>query len=149
MACFKGTYRYSVDEKGRVSIPVKLRKNLSEAANNTFTVTRGLDGCLFLYPHDEWLHHEKEVKERFDPYNSEDRKFVRAFTRMAEEVLLDKQQRVIIPAELLKLAGITADVVIVGAFDKIELWSPERFEKYMGEVEPEYEDVAAKVMGRR
>ncbi len=149
MAGFKGKYSYSIDDKGRISIPAKLRKNLSDAANNSFVVTRGLDGCLFLYPLDIWLLREKELEERLNTYDPEERKFLRSLIVWANDVPLDKQMRVMIPHELLKFAGITSAVVMLGTLDKIEIWNPEKFEAYMGEVEPHYESIAAKVMGKR
>lgn len=149
MAGFKGKYTYSVDEKGRISIPAKLRKNLSDEANNSFVVTRGLDGCLYLYPNDIWLQMEKDLKQQLNTYDPEERSFLRSLIVWANDVSLDKQQRVTIPTELLEFAAIKSSVVLLGTLDKIELWNPEKFNLYMGNIEPHYETIASKVMGRR
>lgn len=149
MSEFIGKYRYSVDDKGRVNIPVKLKKNLLESANGSFVITRGFDGCLLLFPLDIWKHKVAEWKEKLNPYDAEDRSFLRTMTHWANDVQLDKQSRITIPGELLGFAGISSEVILLGMLDNIEIWDPKRYEQYMGNIEPNYESIASKVLGKK
>lgn len=149
MPGFKSKYDYAVDEKGRISIPAKIRKNLSDAAEGSFVVTRGLDGCLYLYPGDTWLRIEQDMLSRLNAYEQDDRAFLRLLYSYAHDTTLDKQSRVMIPQELLDIAGITGSVVLIGQPDHIELWNPERHAEYMSKYEPHYDAIAARAMGNR
>ncbi|PSQ74172.1 MAG: division/cell wall cluster transcriptional repressor MraZ, partial [Bacteroidetes bacterium QH_6_64_77] len=100
---FKGQAEYSVDSKGRVAIPAKMRKSMSPAANETFTITRGFEDCIFLYPMDRWSSIEEEIEE-LSMYDREVRNFVRLIMRWASEVSLDGQGRISIPNPLLDFA---------------------------------------------
>ncbi len=149
MAGFKGKYQYAVDEKGRISLPVKLRKNLSEAANNSFVVTKGYNNCLVLFPNDDWIVLEKRMLLELDAFNPEHLSFRRSILEWANDVKLDGQQRIMIPQDLLDIADIKTTVLIVGQLDTIELWNPEKYAQYKQTIEPHYETIAAKVMGRK
>ena len=119
---FKGEYNHSVDAKGRLIIPAKFREALGEE----FVVTKGLDGCLFIYSQEEW----KNIEETFrnTPLTTKDaRKFTRFFFAGAADCELDKQGRILIPANLREYAGLEKDVVLAGVFNKIEIWSKERW----------------------
>jgi MraZ protein len=145
---FKGKYEHTLDEKGRVSLPAKLRKSLAAGAADAFVITRGFENCLDLYPKEAWSKLEDELRGRLNMYNTEDRLFLRTILMWAHEVTLDKQARIMIPQELLDVAGITSGVTIIGALEKIEIWSTEEFQRYRDRyAEQSYEDVAARVMG--
>lgn len=119
---FMGEYNHSVDAKGRLIIPAKFRESLGEE----FVVTKGLDGCLFIYSEEEW----KNIEETFrnTPLTTKDaRKFSRFFFAGAANCELDKQGRILIPANLREFAGLEKDVVLAGVFNKIEIWSKERW----------------------
>jgi len=105
MSSFKGRYSYSVDTKGRIALPAKLRKNVSPAANDTFIVTRGFEQCLFVYPQDEWNKVEEAVRG-LSPSNPQHRFFVRTLLQWTTDVQLDGQARLSVPQDLLKFAGI-------------------------------------------
>lgn len=145
MAFFKGQEIYSIDSKGRVNVPAKMRKAMSPEANDTFTVTRGVDKCIEAYPLDEWKKHEEKF-ETLNQYNTENRYFLRMVLMWSEEVSLDGQQRISIPKKLLDYAAIENKVIIVGVGDHIELWNPDEFDKYINQRQEPYEEVAAKVM---
>ncbi|MFP4529448.1 MAG: division/cell wall cluster transcriptional repressor MraZ [Candidatus Kapaibacterium sp.] len=145
MAFFKGQETYSIDNKGRVAIPAKMRRSISPDANDTFAVTRGVDKCVVAYPLDEWRNYEKRFEE-LNQYDAKNRYFLRMLLMWSEEVGLDGQQRISIPKKLLEFAGIAGKVHIVGMVDHIEFWSPEEFESYLSGHDESYEDVAAKVM---
>ena len=146
MAGFKGQAEYSVDSKGRVAIPAKMRSTLNPEAKKTFTITRGLDHCLYLYPLDTWEEKEKEMA-RLNMYDRETRSFVRGIMRWADEVSLDSQGRITLPKNLVELAGISDRAIIIGSFEHIEIWSPEAFDAYLNEQAADYETLAERVMG--
>jgi len=145
MAFFKGQELHSIDSKGRVNLPVKMRRSISPEANDTFTITRGQDQCIVAYPLDEWKNYE-QVFEELNQYDSKNRFFLRKLLMWSEEVSLDAQQRITIPKKLLDFAGIDNKVMIVGMVDHIEFWNPEKFEEYLNNHDESYEEVAAKVM---
>ena len=119
---FMGEYNHTVDPKGRLIVPSKFREQLG----SEFVVTKGLDGCLFVYPAEEW--HNIEDKFRNISMTSKDaRKFSRFFFAGAAAVELDKQGRILLPAILREFAGIEKDSVLVGVGSRIEIWSKERW----------------------
>ncbi len=137
---FMGEYNHTVDTKGRLIIPSRFR----EALGDVFVVTKGLDGCLFVYDPTEWNAFEERLKAM--PISKKDnRMFVRHFLAGAAEVEVDKQGRVLLPVKLREFAGITKDVVLVGAAGHIEIWSQERW-TVMEENEAEsMEDIAERM----
>lgn len=148
MSSFKGSYIYAVDEKGRVSIPAKMRKYLSPEANETFVITRGTETCLFLFPLDEWEKLEKRLKE-LNTFNPQHRLLVRILLMWATEVTLDNQSRIMIPKNLLEFAKIDKEALIIGALDRVEIWNPEVFNEYINTQPESYESIAEKVLGMR
>ena len=146
MAFFKGQETYSIDNKGRVNIPSKMRKSVSPDANDTFVVTRGADNCVWAFPLDEWKKYEDKF-ETLNQYDEKNRYFLRMLLMWAEEVTLDAQQRISIPKKLLEYAKIDAKVTIIGMGDKIEFWEPKHYDKYINATDESYEAVAQKVMG--
>ncbi|MFA6233077.1 MAG: division/cell wall cluster transcriptional repressor MraZ [Bacteroidota bacterium] len=148
MAGFKGKYDHSVDDKGRVSLPSKIRKALTPEAKDSFVITRGYENSLVLYPLDAWNRYETQMSTELNTHREEDRLFVRMIMMWAQEVTLDRQSRIMIPQELMEIAGISTQVVIIGALEKIEVWSPEFFRAYNERfADTTYEAVAARVMG--
>jgi MraZ protein len=148
MSSFKGSYSYSVDSKGRINIPAKLRKYVSLEANDTFVATRGFEKCLFLYPLDEWNTLEGSVRE-LSPSNSQHRFITRTLLQYATETQLDGQSRITIPKELLQFAGIEDQVLIVGVLERIEAWNPKEYDVYMKSQTDSYENVAQTVLHKK
>ncbi len=148
MSSFKGSYIYAVDEKGRVSLPARLRKYLSPEANETFVITRGTETCLFLFPLDEWEKLERKLKE-LNTFNPQHRLLVRILLMWAVEVTLDNQSRLMIPKNLLEFAKIGKEVLIIGALDRIEIWNPDVFQEYVNTQPESYESIAEKVLGMK
>lgn len=146
MAGFKGQAAYAVDAKGRVAIPAKMRAAMSPEAKGTFTITRGFEHCIFVYPLDRWQSIEAEISA-LNVYNRETRNFVRNILMWADEVPLDGQGRISIPKPLAEFAGIGDRALIIGALDHLEIWSPERFEAYLDDQPEDYESLAERVMG--
>ena len=148
MAGFKGQAAYSVDTKGRIAIPAKMRGVLHPEAKNTFTVTRGFEKCVFLYPLDHWSKMESEMRA-LNMYNRESRNFLRTILMWADEVTLDAQGRVSIAKPLMEFAGIQAggSALIIGSLDHIEIWDPDTFEHYVAQEMDDYDSLAERVMG--
>ncbi len=147
MAGFKGQASYSVDAKGRVAIPAKMRNVLNPEATNTFTVTRGLEKCIFAYPLDQWKEMEEEKIGPLSTYNPDARAFTRLIMMWADEVALDGQGRISLPKPLVDFAGITDRALILGAYDHLEIWDPDAFKQYLNEQTDDYETLAERVMG--
>lgn len=146
MARFKGQAEYSVDSKGRIAIPAKMRAALSPEAQGTFTVTKGFEKCVYLYPLDEWKKKEEEFAN-LNTYNREARHFVRLNLMWAEEAVIDGQGRVSLPKVLAEYAGIGERALILGAMDHLEIWNPDAFTAYLDDNPTDPEDLAERVLG--
>ena len=120
---FMGEFDHTTDPKGRLIVPSKFREELGD----TFVVTEGLDGCLLAYAKPEWDRVTTGLRE-LSLVNKNGRQFIRFFFAGAAEIEMDKQGRILIPEKLREFAGITKDVVSVGADNKLEIWSKDRYE---------------------
>ncbi len=120
---FMGEYNHTIDAKGRVIVPAKFREELGDK----FVLTLGLDGCLFVYPDEEWENFVNKLREL--PGSKEARQLQRYFMAGAVTCEVDKQGRILIPLKLREKAELCKDVVFVGIVGKIEIWSKERWEK--------------------
>ncbi len=121
---FTGSCSYSLDAKGRVNVPAKMRKSLAPANDRTFIVTRGADPCIVLYPVEVW----RLIVEKLVGLNKRralHRHYTRNLVCYAEAVQYDQQGRIALPVELIKYAGIEKSTVIVGMLDHIEIWDPD------------------------
>ena len=125
---FIGEYEHSVDAKGRVIMPAKLREDIGEK----FIVTKGLDGCLFAYSKEEWNNFEEKLKT-LPLTNKNARDFVRFFLSGAVECEIDKQGRFLIPTNLRETASLQKEVVIIGVGTRIEIWDKEKWNSYNDE----------------
>jgi MraZ protein len=121
---FMGEYSHSVDAKGRMIMPAKFREQLGD----TFVVTKGVDGCLYVYSQEEWERIEAKFRE-VNLTTKDARKFMRFFFAGAATCEVDKQGRILIPGVLREFAGLDKDVVLVGVLTKIEIWDKERYEE--------------------
>lgn len=121
---FMSEYTHSIDTKGRVIVPAKFRESLG----NEFVITQGLDGCLFVFPNEEWNAFEEKLKS-LPMSNKDARKFVRFFLAGAATVELDKQGRILIPTVLRGFAGLEKDVVVVGVGSRVEIWDKSRWDE--------------------
>ncbi len=147
MSSFKGQYEHSVDNKGRVSFPAKLRKNVNPQAEERFTILRGQENCLYLYPNDEWSAVEDNLS-KINSFSKEGRTVKRNFLRFAEDLGLDNQNRLALPPGLMEWAKITTKVVFLGSGERIELWAPEILDEEDQNLSPEvYQQLFEKVMG--
>ena len=133
---FMGEYHHSIDSKGRIIVPSKVRDDLGE----NFIVTRGLDGCLFLYPKCEWDKIISKYKEL--PDTKDKRQFMRIFLSGATMCEYDKQGRINIPNPLIEFAKLEKDCIIIGVDEKLEIWSKERWEEFIANNEENLSDIA-------
>ncbi len=127
---FTWNYERTIDEKGRIIIPPKFRKELGEE----FIISRGLERCIYIYPMEKW----KELSEKISSLPLE-KKDVRIYQRFifssALEVKIDSQGRISIPKALRDYAGIKREVIMVGVSSRIEIWDKEKWEKLNEELE--------------
>ncbi|MHC5269039.1 division/cell wall cluster transcriptional repressor MraZ [Enterococcus sp. LJL98] len=134
---FMGEFQHTIDAKGRLIMPAKLREKLGEK----FVVTRGLDGCLFGYPLPEWALLEGKLNEM--PLAKKDaRTFVRFFYSAATECEIDKQGRINLPVSLRNHGNLTKSCVIVGVSNRIEIWDEERWLAFSQEAEENFDEIA-------
>ncbi len=132
-----GEYQHSIDEKGRLILPSKLRDALADG----LVVAKGLESCLFIFSKSEWLRLEDKVRTL--PLTKRDaRKFSRFLFGGATEEVLDKQGRVLIPEHLREYASFKKDVVVVGVSSRLEVWAKEKWDAYSSEAAESYEDIA-------
>lgn len=148
MSFFKGQEIYSIDNKGRVNVPAKMRRTLSPDANDTFVLTRGADRCIAAYPLNSWKQHEARFAE-LDQNDPASRYLLRTILSWCEEAEIDAQQRISLSKRYTDFAGIEGKVLIVGMIDHIEFWNPDEFDRYMQSSDVPYEQVAASVMKRQ
>ena len=120
-----GEYEHSLDTKGRLILPAKIREDMGE----TFIVTKGLDGCLFGFSQTEWANFEEKLKT-LPLTNKNARDFVRFFLSGATECEMDKQGRFLIVANLREYANLEKDAVIIGVGTRIEIWNKEKWKAY-------------------
>ena len=119
---FYGEYSHTLDVKGRIIVPSKIRESLGFE----FIVTKGEDKCLVIYPKDEWNERAKKLKElpTSDKYV---RRYIRSVFASATNCEVDKQGRIMIPQILREHAGLEKDVVIAGVLGRVEIWSRENW----------------------
>lgn len=133
---FMSEYNHTVDAKGRLIVPSKFREQLGDE----FVVTKGMDGCLFVYANEDWTAFEQKLTS-LPLINKEARKFARFFLAGAAQVEVDKQGRILLPANLREFAGLDKDVVLVGVGSRIEIWSRENWENM--DADSDMDDIAA------
>ena len=131
---FMGEYHQKIDDKGRLTIPSKLRYELGES----FIVTRGLDNCLFIYPKGEW-------NQVILPNTKDARNFMRFFLSGATEVNFDKQGRINIPMPLIKYSDLLKDCIVIGVNERLEIWSKENWDSFIENNEENLSDIADKL----
>jgi MraZ protein len=120
-----GTHHYQLDPKGRISLPARFRDAFADGA----VLTLGQDGCLFCFPRPEWDARAIEVRDR-PLSNTESRAYARMFFGKAESIELDAQGRLLIPQRLRAEVGMGKEAVIVGVYDRMEVWDRAAHDRY-------------------
>ncbi len=134
---FIGEFNYKIDSKKRLAVPAKFRDDL----DGKVVVTRGLDGCLFLYTLDEW----EKLAEKISSLplsQANARSFARVMLAGAMELELDSSGRILLPDYLKEYADLEKDVVIAGVYNRMEIWDKDEWEDYKEEAESDVGDVA-------
>lgn len=122
---FIGEYAHAIDNKNRIIIPSKFREELGQK----FVLTKGLDGCLYVYTLNEWKKLEEKL-QKLPLTNKNARAFARFFFSGANEIEIDKQFRTLISQNLLEYANIKKDIISIGVSNRIEIWSKEKWDEY-------------------
>ncbi len=147
MTTFIGDYNCKVDEKGRITFPSSLKKQMEAASESRFVVKKDIfEQCLVLFPIVEWERQNKIIRSKINPYNKEHNKFLRNFYKGSAEIVLDSNNRMLIPKRLLDLANISKEAILAGQDGKIEIWAKGLYET----AEESYDDftaLAEKIMG--
>lgn len=137
---FIGTYYHRLDERNRFSVPKQFRRQLDEKG----ILTRGLDGCLFLYRFSDW----QEIADQL-PHSPLTKRDARSFSRHlltgASEVEIDKIGRILVPKNLKDFAGLQNQLAILGVGNRVEIWSLSKWKKYQKEMEVSSEEVAERL----
>jgi len=134
---FLGEYLHNIDTKGRLTLPAKFRAELAKGV----VVTRGFDGCLVVYPVDEW----DKLAQKLNglPLTQKD---ARTLTRLiysgASDCVPDKQGRILLPTYLREFAGVDGETMIIGLYARLEIWNPERWQQVRSEVEEQGDIIA-------
>lgn len=137
---FIGEYDHNLDEKGRLSIPAKFRRQLAAGV----VITRGLDQCLFLYPLEEWQIIAGKIAN-LPLHQKKSRAFARLMLAGAWDAELDGQGRVMVPDYLRKYAGINKHVIVTGLYNRVEIWDEARWQTYKQATEQESDNIAESI----
>ncbi len=142
-----GTYECKADVKGRLMLPVAIKKQLQDILQDGFVLKRSVfQPCLELYPMKEWCLVMESVNKlnRFKKKNND---FIRRFTAGVKTLELDVSGRLLIPKDLHSFAGISKEVVVASAINIIEIWDKEKYEQVIDEATVDFADLAEEVMG--
>ena len=134
---FIGQYNHTIDEKGRMNIPAKYRRDLQQGV----VVTRGLDHCLFVYPKSEWEVMAEKLS-RLPVSQKKSRAFARLMLAGAMDADLDGQGRVMLPEYLRQYASVKKHVIVAGLYNRLEIWDEDAWREYRTKTELESDDIA-------
>ena len=143
MAFFTSEYTGKLDAKGRLVLPAKMKANLPEASSNELFIREGFEPCLELYPLLEY----KKIYSKIaglNEFNAEFRKLQRNFFRGSATVELDTAGRMLIPKSMLQYANLNKEIVVVGMGNRMEIWNPEQYEKFLIKDPQELSELAEK-----
>jgi MraZ protein len=140
-----GEYAHTIDDKNRLTLPAKFREGFAAGG----VVTRGLDGCLYLYSLEEW---ERLVESRLgelDPLAEEGRLMQRYFFSAAVEAAPDKQGRIMLPGALIEHGRLGREVIVAGVYDHLEIWDRAAWREHLKQVEGSAQHVAERLAAKR
>jgi MraZ protein len=139
-----GAHEHTIDDKNRLTLPAKFRQAFADGV----IVTRGFDGCLFAFRREDWHRRVESRLAALDPLSEETRRLERFFFSGATEAELDKQGRVMLPAQLIEHAQLGREVVVAGVNDRLEIWERGAWRRELAEVEGRAEHVAERLAAR-
>lgn len=140
---FIGRFPHTIDDKGRLSIPSRFRQTLQDRGQNVLVLT-DFDACITAYPLDVWARLEERLQDQSN-FERDIRAFLRLFYSGASESPVDGQGRILIPPQHREKAGLTREVIIVGALNRIEIWDQDRWEEFLTTAPMTFEDIASKL----
>jgi MraZ protein len=136
---FLGKFYYKLQDKDRISLPKKFRQQTDE-----WIVTRGLDGCLFIFNQDNFKQEIDQLAQRSFTKKA-NRDLVRIMANEAEEIQTDANGRVHLPKYLIEFAQLKKDLVIVGSYNRIEVWDQDKYHQYVDQLEGKAETIAEQI----
>ena len=147
MQHFIGTYECKADEKGRIMLPVSLKKQLSDKLKNGFVIKRAVfNSCLELYPLKEWDELMLRVN-KLNRFNKKNIDFIRRFTAGVRQIDIDISGRILIPKDLINHAKISKDIVVSSAVNILEIWDKGLYEEAIDDAKGDFGNLAEDVMG--
>ncbi len=146
MSGFSGEINCKVDPKGRLALPANFKRQMPAEFSTTLVMKHGIAPCIVLYGMPEWTKLSSRVQS-LNPFEPKQVRFQRKFMRGFCELSLDKNNRINIPAKALAYAGIKEEAVLLGCFDRIEMWNPDKLDEFLDMEEQEYADLAQEVLG--
>jgi MraZ protein len=147
MATFIGDYHCKVDSKGRIMLPSAFKKQMPSSASDRFVIKKDIfESCLVLYPMDEWDRQNAIIRSKINPYNKEHNTFLRGFFKGTAEIVLDSNNRILIPKRLLDSVIGESEVVMAGQGGRIEIWSVKLYESVADNAD-EFATLAEKILG--
>ncbi len=139
MDLLTGEFKNTLDDKGRLSLPPRLRAGLP---GNVLILTQSVDQCLWLYPPEQWQDLSRKLMEATSPFQAKSRMIQRRIIAPAQEVEIDKAGRIAIPQSLREFAGVSRECVILGIKKYIEIWDAEKYQMYWDDVQEEFKQAA-------
>ena len=136
-----------LDEKGRITVPRRIRDTMNGLGHAIWYLTRGYDGCLFMFPHPAW-DQLREKAGRFQSIDTRALDFKRLFFSSVAESRPDPQGRMAIPQHLREYARIDKEAVVIGVDDHLELWSKEVWQEFVAAREPTFREMSVPVIER-
>ncbi|MDR1836244.1 MAG: division/cell wall cluster transcriptional repressor MraZ [Treponema sp.] len=137
MTMLTGEFKVTLDEKGRISLPASLRKDLNEIS---LRLTKGEDNCLWLFPLAKWEELvSTKIVENTNPFSRKDRSLLRRLIGPSQSVEIDKAGRIPVVQGLREFAGLSKDCMVLGQIDYIEIWDEVRYFKYLENSDVEFE----------
>ena len=147
MQHFIGTYECKADEKGRIMLPVSLKKQLSDKLNNGFVIKRAVfNSCLELYPLKEWDKLMLRIN-KLNRFNKKNIDFIRRFTAGIRQIDIDISGRILIPKDLINHARISKNIVVSSAVNILEIWDKTLYEEAINDAKGDFGNLAEDVMG--
>lgn len=142
---FSGYHEHSIDAKGRISIPARLRQRISPQDDDWIVMCPGSDGCIEIHTKSHWQEKESQLAD-LDENDPEQRLLIRRMLNFSFEDKIDGQSRILIPTMLKKLAKIESEVLILGTLDCIEVWNPSVYLEYQSRNGISTEELKAKYL---
>lgn len=147
MINFIGTYECKADAKGRFMMPVSLKKQLAPVLQDGFVLKRAVfQPCLELYPMVEWNAMMTRIN-KLNRFNKKNNDFIRRFTAGVKTVEIDANGRLLIPKDLIQIAGISKEITVSSAINIIEIWDKQQYEKAIDDATVDFASLAEEVMG--